>query len=181
MKSNKNICREIRNQKSEVRSQKSFLSLKVVGLVIISILVGCNNPFVPPKPPIPDAPILLRPDDKASFLPDREVTFSWMPTLENILDTKGYQLQISNNKSFSTCVINLTTASRTYKHSFTNMGEYYWRVKLQVKTFNQWSNWSLVRSFKIGLESNSPPVTPHTPSPADNATDVSPILTLGWQ
>ncbi|MCX6163744.1 MAG: T9SS type A sorting domain-containing protein [Ignavibacteriae bacterium] len=90
-----------------------------------------------------DPPVLLTPTD-SSVIPLMGQVFIWTPDMLAIT----YQIQISENTSFTAMVVNILLPSAQYTVTtpvFQNSHVYYWRVRT-TRAIGQ-SNWSSVRQF----------------------------------
>lgn len=102
--------------------------------------------------PPPAVPELSSPVDGSSTEETRPI-FEWFSTQ----GAKRYRLQVDNDASFASPVIDKTKSGTSYRHGDPlSPGAYYWRVKGVYDCGN--SAWSLVRSFTIlttGLDHSS--------------------------
>ncbi|MDD5528826.1 MAG: hypothetical protein PHX21_02215 [bacterium] len=167
----------MKNKMSQNGSSKLILFLS-----LIIIFSGCklNNPFTPP---LAKGPILDKPINGEKFHPGGKRQFSWKP----INKQEFYCVQISQSSTFSSLLIDTTAPglgnSYNCPHLFSDTltTKYYWRVKVQTKTYHRWSDWSEVRCFLISLDGNRPPIKPYNPFPDSAATGFSTdSLTLTW-
>lgn len=106
------------------------------------------------------------------------ILFSW----KTVMGRLEYRLQISKSVTFNDLVLDtskdLFNAGNTV--TFSDTGQYFWRVKIQTKIFKQWSNWSEVWNFRV-LRDTMPPMVPYDPFPFDSATNVLTNVGLSWK
>ncbi len=115
------------------------------------------------------SPVLVSPDDTSRNV-DSVLTFNWT-TVQNA--TK-YQLQISENKNFSSFVFNDTVKTSSAKIDSLDFNRfYYWRV-VAKNLLGDTSSWSTGKSFKTRLAS------PVLISPMDSLKNMDTVLTFKW-
>ncbi|MDD2889796.1 MAG: hypothetical protein PHE49_04045 [bacterium] len=150
---------------------KIFKNGLIIFLFFIIILLGCklNNPFTPPSA---KGPIIQRPIGD-TLHPGKKLSFLW----KYINKQELYCLQISKSINFSSFLIDtIATETGSFYNCpliFSDTAKYYWRVKVQTKTYHRWSNWSDIGWFLISLTGNRTPIKPHNPFPDSSAIDVS--------
>jgi subtilisin family serine protease len=121
--------------------------------------------------PTLSAPTLVSPANNATGQ-NTSLTLDW----NNVTGATGYVVQVSLSSSFSTYVLNQSTASSQYSVTGLNTNTpYYWRV--QATNDDTESAWSSVRNFTTLVPTLSAPTLV---SPANNATDQNTSLTLDW-
>jgi len=115
-----------------------------------------------------EAPSLVSPEDGSNV--GTEVTLEWSA----VADADGYHVQVSQDSSFSSLVVDAEVADTSYTATLTE-GTYYWRVR--SKSGNYTSTWSDVWSFNV-IELYPPALL----SPEDGeVVGLEPIqVTLDW-
>ncbi|MFA5031971.1 MAG: hypothetical protein WC614_03025 [bacterium] len=156
---------------------KMFKNGIILFLFFTIITLGCNNPFTPP---LAKGPIIQRPIGD-TLHPGKKLSFLWKYVTKQEL----YCLQISKSVNFSSFLIDtmVTSSGSSYNCPliFSDTAKYYWRVKVQTRTYHRWSDWSDVGWFLISLMGNRTPIKPHNPFPDSSAIDVSTNgLALTW-
>ena len=76
-----------------------------------------------------------------------EVQFKW----ENIQDAIAYHIQVDDDSSFSSPIVNNDTLRVPYYTTSLQVGDYYWRARA-MGLDGVWSDWSSVWSFKVILQ-----------------------------
>ena len=108
----------------------------------------------------PPKPILLSPENGASVRSPRP-TFDWENVVDAVSGLDSYEIQINNNRDFSSSGYTGVTVSQFIPQSGLAQGEYYWRVRARDKLdhYSDWTDpWRLTRT-------NSPPAVPTLMSP----------------
>jgi hypothetical protein len=89
----------------------------------------------------PKAPDLLLPLNDSEN--EQEVTLTW----EDVANSTGYYLQISNSAEFSSILLNDSTITDTEKTLLLGKSSYYWRVRARSGDINGF--WQLPRRFSV--------------------------------
>ncbi|MBA4317629.1 MAG: hypothetical protein C0412_04435 [Flavobacterium sp.] len=136
-----------------------------------------NNPSSNEEPmtnTAPDAPSLSSPTNNA-VNQLTALTLTWNRSSR----AETYNLQVSESSSFNSYLCNQSGLTGT-SYDITNLGnltQYYWRVSA-TNSYGT-SVFSAVSSFTT-VAWGSVPLAPALISPADRATNLSPVLTLTW-
>jgi hypothetical protein len=122
---------------------------------------------------IPSPPTLISPTNNATNV-------SLTPTLDwsDVSGATSYRVQVSQNSSFSTTVVNQTSSSSQYTIPtgiLSPTTTYYWRANATNSAGT--SNWSSVFIFTT---TTGPPPPPTLLSPPNGASNVSLTPTLDW-
>ena len=119
------------------------------------------------RAPVP-APLLLSPPDKSGYA-GTLVTFEW----DNLQAADYYNLQIDDENTFSSPLLDTTTASKQYTYDLPGTGTYYWRVRQYRNP--AWSDWS--EAWRVSVDI-TPPAPPALVSPRnwENLNDNTPLL-----
>ncbi|RLI67584.1 MAG: hypothetical protein DRO63_04410, partial [Candidatus Gerdarchaeota archaeon] len=91
----------------------------------------------------PSQPALFSPDEG---LLDNNPTplLNW----SDVADSYLYQVEVADNDTFSTLVVNQTVVNSDYTTATLADGVYYWRVRARDEAGN-WGSWSVIRNFTI--------------------------------
>jgi hypothetical protein len=89
----------------------------------------------------PKAPDLLLPLNDSEN--EQEVTLTW----EDVTNSTGYYLQVSNSAEFSSILLNDSTITDTEKTLLLGKSSYYWRVRARSGNINGF--WQLPRRFSV--------------------------------
>jgi hypothetical protein len=89
------------------------------------------------------APTLVSPLNNI-VSPSSSVYFAW----STVTNAVAYNIQVSENQSFSPTVVDIEVSASSYSRSLSPGKTYYWRVKARDSSYN-YSNWSEVRNFYI--------------------------------
>jgi len=134
-----------------------------------------NVNFIPPPPPIPDAPIVLSPVNLSTAQPVN-ITLNWSPTT----NAATYGIQVSTTSSFATFIVNETGLINPNK-ALTSLNQgttYYWRIN--ATNTSGTSQWSLAYSFSTVAAPVILPTAPTLISPANLSTGQLTSPTLSW-
>ncbi len=134
-------------------------------------IVGALATDISGTTPIPDAPILLAPDNLATNVSTNPV-LSWNPSMY----ATSYHIQVSTTADFATTFLdNSITGSSASVSGLTVGATYFWRV--QAVNSVGISPWSSIWSFNT---LSQPPTAPVLSSPANLATGIASNPTLRW-
>ena len=135
-----------------------------------------NVNFIPPPPPIPDAPIVVSPVNLSTAQPVN-IALNWSPTA----NAATYGIQVSATSSFATFVVNETGLINPTK-ALTGLNQgttYYWRIN--ATNTSGTSQWSTTYSFSTVLPpAILIPIAPVLSTPVNLATALSISPTLNW-
>ena len=135
-----------------------------------------NVNFIPPPPPIPDAPIVVSPVNLSTAQPVN-IALNWSPTA----NAATYGIQVSATSSFATFVVNETGLINPTK-ALTGLNQgttYYWRIN--ATNTSGTSQWSTTYSFSTVLPpAILIPIAPVLSTPVNLATSLSISPTLNW-
>lgn len=114
----------------------------------------------PGSTPLPEGlrPVTIEPANR-SFTRSHYITFMWQP----VLNATEYELQVDDNRDFSSPVIEEFAASSSLTQYFAADGRYFWRVRVSQPEPGPWSR---LRWFEIDNE--APTVSPVLNSPREN-------------
>jgi PKD repeat protein len=71
----------------------------------------------------------------------------------NTSNTSQYIIQVANDSSFNTPIVNVTTVNLFYNFNIPVIGSTYY-VRVKSKEFNDWSRFSIIKSVNINFTSN---------------------------
>jgi hypothetical protein len=101
----------------------------------------------------PEKPVLSSPSDNQFIDSTQAPTFSW----SSVPNADRYELQVSNNSSFSPTNYNNQSISGTSRKINVSLsqGEYYWKVRA-INEYGTEGDWSSVRKFTISIAPIAP-------------------------
>jgi hypothetical protein len=98
----------------------------------------------------PNQPQLTLPNNNSTQLASQVINFSWNTGVDSgvVQSNVSYLIEISNSNTFSSIIQSSNVITSTIQLTFSNIGDYYWRVK-SVDSAGNISNYSTVYKFTI--------------------------------
>lgn len=99
---------------------------------------------------VPNQPQLTLPNNNSTQLANQVINFSWNTIADSgvIQSSVSYVIEISNSNTFSSIVQSSNVSNSTIQLTFSNIGDYYWRVK-SVDSAGNISSYSAVYKFTL--------------------------------